>query len=341
MDGGRQAGLLCLGPAELAGLMPMHLWIDRAGIIRAAGPTLAKLSPSQLAGANFFDCFELRKPRGVGGPQALAALANQRILLSLRAAPATTLRGVAVRSADGQGLFFNLSFGLSVAEAVRDHRLTHADFAPTDLTVELLYLTEVKGVVMGELAALNARLRDAHLAAEAQAMTDPLTGLANRRAFEAALAQTRLRAERGGCFALLHLDLDHFKAVNDTHGHAAGDAVLTGVAAILRRELRGQDVIARVGGDEFVALAEGIGDERKIATIAARIIAGLEALVPVPGQAARVSASIGAVLAGPGAVAGPDDLMRAADGALYAAKHAGRGRSVIVRLEGAGQRRTA
>ena len=341
MGGNGIAQPAMIDAASLGRLMPMHLWISPSGHIRAAGPTIAKLCADGLAGRRFLEVFAVKKPRCTMTMRDFLALSGQRLEICLRDPPQTRWRGISVPLQDGQGVLVNLSFGIAAASAVREHALTHADFAPTDLTVELLYLTEVKGAVMGELAALNARLRDAHLAAEAQAMTDPLTGLSNRRAFEAALAQTRLRAERGGCFALLHLDLDHFKAVNDTHGHAAGDAVLTGVAAILRRELRGQDVIARVGGDEFVALAEGIGDERKIATIAARIIAGLEALVPVPGQAARVSASIGAVLAGPGAVAGPDDLMRAADGALYAAKHAGRGRSVIVRLGGAGQRRTA
>lgn len=188
MDGSPSPQSLRLDCADLARLMPMHLWIDADGSIRTAGPTLAKLWPAPMAGLRFFDLFELRKPRGVTRVQDLAALAGHRILLALRDGGPQTLRGIAVRAGEGQGIFINLSFGLSVAEAVRTHRLSHADFAPTDLTVELLYLTEVKGAVMAELAALNARLREAQQRAEAQAMTDPLTGLANRRGFEIALA---------------------------------------------------------------------------------------------------------------------------------------------------------
>lgn len=329
MDGGLLPDPLRLDCADLARLMPMHLWIDPDGTIRAAGPTLAKLWPAPLTGLDFFRVFELRKPRGMIRVQDLSWLAGHRILLALRDGGSQALRGIAVRAGDGQGTFINLSFGLSVAEAVRTHRLSHADFAPTDLTVELLYLTEVKGAVMAELAALNTRLREAQQRAEAQAMTDPLTGLANRRGFEFALAGMLAGARRGGGFALLHLDLDHFKAVNDTFGHAAGDGILTGVATALRAELRGADVTARVGGDEFMVLLADVRDAQVARDIACRLIRRIEALEPVPGEAARISASIGAVLSLPGPGLGAGDLLAKADLALYAAKRAGRGRCVI------------
>src|SRR5690606_25524563 len=129
-------------------------------------------------------------------------------------------------------------FGIAAAEAVRRHALSNADFAPTDLTVELLYLTEVKAAVMSELAALNQRLQDSRREAEAQALTDPLTGLANRRAFEKGLAEAVDMARRGQGFVLMHLDLDYFKTVNDTLGYAAGDHVLAEVAHALRAETR-------------------------------------------------------------------------------------------------------
>lgn len=329
MDGSPPPEPLRLGGAEAARLMPMHLWIDACGVIRAAGPTLAKLWPEPLAGLDFFDVFELRKPQDVAGAGDLTTLAGHRILLGLRGDDTQTLRGIAVGAGIGQGVFINLSFGISVAEAVRNYRLSHADFAPTDLTVELLYLSEVKGAVMDELAALNARLGEAQRRAEAQAMTDPLTGLANRRGFERALAGMLATAHRGGSFALLHIDLDHFKAVNDTYGHAAGDEILSGVAGCIRAELRAQDVTARIGGDEFVALVAGVREAQTVQKLADRIIARIEGFAATPCEQARVSASIGAVMSRRDPVPDADALLAEADNALYAAKRAGRGRCVV------------
>jgi diguanylate cyclase (GGDEF)-like protein len=331
MDGSPAFDPIRFGFADLARLMPMHIWIDDRGLIRATGPTLAKLRPEPMTGLPFFEVFDLRKPLGVTTAADLAGLAGHRILLAVRHGAPHTLRGVAVRAGDGQGTFINLSFGLAVAEAVRDHQLSHADFAPTDLTVELLYLTEVKGAVMGELAALNARLRKAQEQAETQAMTDALTGLTNRRGFEAAFARTLSAAERGGAFVLLHIDLDHFKEINDAHGHAAGDEALVHIAAVLRAELRGQDVSARVGGDEFVVLVQGRCDEEAAGRLASRLIAGIERFVPSSGAVAPLSASIGAVLSQDQPTLEPHPLMAAADAALYQAKRSGRGRCVVAR----------
>jgi diguanylate cyclase (GGDEF)-like protein len=329
MDGTLPFEPIRFGFADLARLMPMHLWVDRDGLIRTAGPTLAKLGPEPMGGLHFFDVFDLRKPLGVTTAADLAGLAGHRILLAVRQGAPHTLRGVAVRAGDGQGTFINLSFGLAVAEAVRDHQLSHADFAPTDLTVELLYLTEVKGAVMGELAALNARLRKAHEQAEAAATTDALTGLANRRGFENSFARTLSEAERGGAFLLLHLDLDHFKEINDTLGHAAGDKVLIHVASVLRAELRGQDVSARIGGDEFVALVRGRFDDESAQRLATRLIAGIERFAPATGASVRLSASVGAVLSQRHPAPRTDHLLAMADAALYGAKRAGRARCVV------------
>jgi len=223
-------------------------------------------------------------------------------------------------------MIVNLSFGIATAEAVRDHALTNADFAPTDLTVELLYLTEVKAAVMEELAALNARLRAAQRAAEEQALTDALTGLANRRAFDTALGRVLDAALWGGKdFALLHLDLDFFKAVNDTLAHAAGDLVLPHVAAVLRGAMRKQDTVARVGGDEFVLILPGPVDEAMITTIARRIIAELEMPVTFEGEPCRISGSIGATLSTLYERPDADRMLSDADTALYVSKRRGRG----------------
>ncbi|HSD76240.1 MAG TPA: GGDEF domain-containing protein, partial [Solirubrobacteraceae bacterium] len=148
---------------------------------------------------------------------------------------------------------------------------------------------------------------------------DPLTRLGNRRAFTRALSQEAYRAARyGRPFALVLMDLDDFKALNDRHGHAAGDAALVAVAAVLRRALRRTDAAFRLGGDEFALLLEGSGAEQARATTA-RIATALRALdVAAP---ETIGASFGIAVHGDDPV-DPETLLSAADRALYAAKAA-------------------
>lgn len=333
-------------PDTLARLMPMHALLDPAGGVLSAGPTLMKLCGGRLtAGSRWTDHFAFLRPAFL---PAHAKGAPVRLSLSLCEPPQTALRGLAVPLGGGAGWLLNLSLGIGAVAAARVHRLTNADFAPTDLTVELLYLTEANQAVTGELAALNGRLRTAHSLAERQSMTDALTGLGNRRAIDRVLARllhegvaAGQRAEEGGAagratapgFALLHMDLDFFKTVNDRHGHAAGDAVLRHVARVLRDETRPVDFVARAGGDEFVMILRGLCEPAQVLLIAQRIIAGVERPVPHEGEACRVSASIGAVLscACPGATS--ERLHAKADAALYAAKRAGRGRATLARAQ--------
>ena len=328
MDGAPPADLVRADATALGRLMPMFLWLAPTGHVRALGPTLAKLcGPTPLAGQRFLERFEVLKPRAIRDMGEFRALQGQRLHLARRDRAGTVLRGLSVALAEGQGWIVNLSFGISAAEAVRDHGLTSADFAATDLTVELLYLTEVKAAVMGELAALNARLQAARRAAQAQALTDALTGLANRRALDADLARACHLTTRGAApFALLHLDLDFFKAVNDTLGHAAGDFVLAEAANILREETRKSDTVARVGGDEFVVILRGETDRDHAARVAARIISELERPILFEGHPCRISGSIGVTLSGLYAAPDPGCMHADADEALYAAKRGGRGR---------------
>lgn len=317
--------------ADLALLMPMFAWLSPAGRVRAVGPTLRKICGVRpIIGTNFLDHFEITRPRSIVDGEDIRHLARQRLKLRLRHGPHTALRGHLVPLGGDQGSLLNLSFGIAVAEAVRDHRLTNADFAPTDLTVELLYLTEAKTAVMDELAALNRQLDLARTAAEAQALTDTLTGLANRRALDAALAGAVETAARNGAgFALLHLDLDLFKQVNDTLGHAAGDAVLCRVAEVLRGETRKQDIVARVGGDEFVLILPGQTDPDQIEAVARRIIAGLEAPMTFEGRPCRISGSFGATVSSFYPIPDADRMLTDADSALYASKRRGRGRCTL------------
>ncbi len=154
---------------------------------------------------------------------------------------------------------------------------------------------------------------------------DPLTGLANRVLLHARITAAIARAAgRGETLALLSLDLDRFKTVNDLHGHHAGDQVLVRVAARLRASVRNADIVARLGGDEFVLLLS-VGSGASLAADAARrIIANLIEPFEIGTQFAQINTSIGIALY-PQHGETPDDLLKNADTALYSAKRAGRG----------------
>ncbi len=159
-----------------------------------------------------------------------------------------------------------------------------------------------------------------------RAGSDPLTGLANRTVLRAALRDSAAH----GPVALLLLDLDGFKAVNDASGHAAGDRLLVACASRLRYGLRAGDTLARVGGDEFAAVLPGCGREEAV-RIAVGLLADLTAPGVLPCGPAAVGASIGISLGG--ADAGPNELLAEADLAMYAAKAAGKGRVEVYRDE--------
>ncbi len=307
--------------AVLHAFCPMHVQIDGTGHITGCGDTLQKCRPGQdLRGQRFLEVFELSRPRKVMSMAALLDRAGSRLHMQFRAPPCTSMIGVAVPMPDG-GALVNLSPGISVIDAVRDYALTGTDFAVTDLTVEMLFLVEANAAAMEASRHLNLRLQGAKIAAEEQAFTDTLTGLKNRRALDHVMARL---SSAETAFALMHLDLDFFKAVNDTLGHAAGDHVLQQVARRMVQETRDRDTVARVGGDEFVLILNDIDDRRRLAAVARRLIDRLEEPIPFAGEACRVSASIGIALSSQRPDGQIEKLMDDADAALYAAKSAGR-----------------
>ena len=190
--------------------------------------------------------------------------------------------------------------------------------------LSIVYLLVLGRVVLG-LNALQGSLRErSNLAAELaiQASHDPLTGLANRRLFLARLEAALARSGPGQRTAVLYLDLDRVKAINDSRGHAAGDAAIAAVAERLRSGLRSADTVARLGGDEFGILL-GPSTEPEALAVAARINALLEEPVSVGEASAPMSASVGLALAAPGDTV--QDVIRNADQAMYRAKSAGGG----------------
>ena len=159
---------------------------------------------------------------------------------------------------------------------------------------------------------------------EIMAHHDVLTRLPNRALFMDRLEQVMLRCVRGHHLtALMYLDIDRFKWINDTFGHAEGDALLTGFAGRLRRSVRASDTVARLGGDEFVILMEDLHRPEDAYNVAQKIIDAMQVEYPIGTRLLRVTTSIGVAFAN-GAEATGDGLLKRADAALYDAKRAGR-----------------
>jgi diguanylate cyclase (GGDEF)-like protein len=319
----KDAGIGVVGVTMLDRFLPMHLLLSRDKTIRHAGPTLCKMAGRDpLPGRPADDVIELRRPCGLDRFDKLLATAGERLTLVLRGADDLPLRGVLMAMPDG-GALIDVSLGLSFERAVTRFGLTVSDFSPCDQTVNLLYLQEANAVISRLSRQLTDRLTAAREAAELEALTDPLTDLANRRAMDVELH--RLLDQPRADFALVHLDLDFFKQVNDTHGHAAGDHVLMEVSKILCGDLRRLDMAGRVGGDEFLIILRDTVSEPAISAMVRRLIRQIERPIPFEGRICRVSASVGVAVTSTYAKRpSADVLMADADAALYRAKNAGR-----------------
>ena len=219
----------------------------------------------------------------------------------------------------------------------RDNALKTAALANRDLlqrtwwllavvmTLAIVFVT----MLYRRVRETNRRLAASHLQLQAQSERDPLTNLANRRHFQSVMA--RLDASAGFEGALLLVDIDHFKHVNDVHGHAAGDQVLVEVAKRLNEAVRGDDLVVRWGGEEFLILAPRAAPEQA-EQIAARVLRTLGATPITVGTAAlRVTASIGYArfpLPPHNAAVSWEQAINLADMALYTAKNQGRNRAI-------------
>lgn len=183
--------------------------------------------------------------------------------------------------------------------------------------------------VFAQQVAVFLRRFELEDAFEHLAYHDPLTGLPNRRLFEKHLAHALAKSWDGGApFAVVLLDLDDFRIINDSRGHAFGDGVLKGLAARLGETLRGGDSLARWEGDAFAILAADVADEEAAAHFAERLLSSCRSPLMLAGQLVRVTASLGVDLY-PGGAEQPEELMRHADIALYHAKATGDGYRVF------------
>lgn len=211
--------------------------------------------------------------------------------------------------------------GASARWLVAAPRLTGGPFSPEDRRA----LDALAAIAAESLqrAALVGEL--AHLARH-----DPLTGLANRTVFRSRVAAALLDRRAGGPPAVLFCDLDGFKAVNDTLGHAAGDALLVAIAARFSGCIRSAELVARLGGDEFAVLLPA-ADRETALKVADRLLSAAAQSLTVAGRRVQISASVGVALPADLATAAedPDGLLRAADVAMYEAKTGGKNCRVL------------
>ena len=272
-------------------------------------------------------------------PEGAILFANERLadILSLPMAEVYAL--------GGEGLFAPAKAAHAarrLADRGREAGPEHSDFhykrpdgSDRVLHVSASALTSADGSVLGSLAMVYdvTEQRAAEETLRRQALHDALTGLPNRILFVDRLNTAAARQARadGGAVAVLFLDLDNFKEVNDVHGHEAGDRVLAAVAGRVEAGVRGTDTVARIGGDEFAVICEG-ADAQTATLVAARIQQALTEPVVVDGKAFPMSMSIGIALSPPHRT---EDLLRFADIAMYQAKAASRGSVVVFDEPGA------
>ena len=271
------------------------LVVDAKGSIRYASPAMERVLGRSAADVQDTSVLDLIHPTDVG--------AAQNALAGAQASPGRVTRSeYRVRHGDGRWLFAEVH------------------------SANLLNDPAVCGIVLTIRDVSERKTLEAQLTH--QALHDPLTGLANRALFDDRLGHAVARARRGGSgLAVLLVDLDEFKLVNDAHGHQAGDAVLAQVGQRLLACIREGDTAARLGGDEFAILLEDV-TLQDVAPISARILAAFHEPVAIEGGAVTISASVG-VAHGDQGLVDTADFLTCADIAMYAAKDSGKGRLTV------------
>jgi diguanylate cyclase (GGDEF)-like protein len=278
----------------------------------------AAIGVAHAAAASAFWAVHERSAAEGADARTVLAVAGAAVLAK---ALNTLLIGLAVRTADPESRWRDVF-------VVGDGRLELSEVCAGVLVAVAVSVSPwLVPVALPPLLLLQRGMLYAQL--QTASRTDAKTGLLNAAAWErdaeAALATGR---RRGLPSAVLLIDIDHFKAVNDAHGHLVGDDVLRAVAAALRAQLRDGDLLGRFGGEEFVALLPGM-DRTEAAQAAERLRAGVAAVVtPVDGAVVQVTVSLGVSVADPASTppSGLAELLAVADAGLYRAKGSGRDR---------------
>ena len=312
---------------------PFHMVLDRDMRITQAGPSIQRLHRDPMVGCAFSELFEVSTPKI--GTSFKAFVARPRALFLLRSLtkPGLLLRGQVLHDPGTQCLVFVGSPWLTQTSAFASLGLTLTDFAASDAVVDYVLLLQHQSSSLTEAKDLAERLHQTAQQLTHQAFHDALTGLPNRamlldhlrRSLEPAVGNARH-------ITVLMLDLDGFKAVNDSYGHPAGDAVLAIIGKRLRAISREGDIVARFGGDEFALVLEPSGsrsdlDASTADEVAKRVLRVLAEPIPLPSCPAitvPLSASIG--IAHAHGTESAEDILRNADLAMYSAKAHGKSR---------------
>ena len=321
--------------ARMALVFPFAIVIDDTFKITASGHLLQKVLPAVTAYPSLDLCFSCAQFDGRSACFAELA-AREGELMVLHSAPAAQslppLRGQWLRVGERELMFLGwpwvTSFGQLAAMGV-----TLSDIPPHHALAEMLMLLQTNRNAMDDARELASKIKQRNQELEQltkelrhQAYHDALTGLPNRLMFRERLSHAIARARRQQSFlAVLFIDLDRFKAVNDSLGHRVGDLLLQAVAARLRSGLRETDTVAREAGDEFVVLIEDVAEAAHVARVAAKVLDLMNKVYLIEGHELHCGASIGVSLF-PGDGTDEDQLINHADAAMFDSKGEGRNR---------------
>ncbi|WP_316648288.1 putative bifunctional diguanylate cyclase/phosphodiesterase [Ovoidimarina sediminis] len=308
-------------------IVPFGVIVDAGGIVRNLGPSLQKIAGSACGvGRPVFEVFSFRKPRLLKPELVFQDVVGARITMEVQ-----------TPGNDGPvsvfGMAFNITIdglphvalvmtpGVNARRLIEEQGLRTCDFSAGDGSPDLLPLLAMQEEMAADSKRAAVRLKSAYDEAERIALHDTLTNLPNRRALMIELGDVAQKEP----LTIVHVDLDRFKEINDTYGHAAGDAALQHAASALRSVFGDEAMCARLGGDEFVVLLRGAAQEAKLAEFGQAVVAAVSAPFQFRGEHLKIGASVGLARTISSDGLSADELMHRVDLALYEAKRSGRG----------------
>jgi diguanylate cyclase (GGDEF)-like protein len=321
-------------PHRWAYAFPFAFAIDRTKRIVCAGALLARICPEATTGLLLDDCFTPQKAE-IASHDFEQLAANQGSLLILqcnRDPRMPPLRGQWMQLDEDHLAFLGWPWVTSFGQ-LSDLGITLSEIPPHNPLVEMLMLLQTNRSAMDDARELANALRlrreeleRANHELAHRAFHDALTGLPNRLMLRDRVEQAIARAQRNRTtLAVLFIDLDRFKAINDTLGHRAGDAVLQGVANRISEHVRKTDTVAREGGDEFLVLLEQVGTPEQAAAVAGKLLRRLNEPYLIEGRVVHCSGSIGVAMY-PDDGGDAEELIKHADAAMFDSKDDGRNR---------------